>query len=106
MGHSFTRLGKVFLTEGCQMLGSTLGPLQYKSDKLQYSCRAAMRVARRGLSLLASDSGVTRKLRTILRDHLANAQNHLSNARRESDMLDLYNLNNLARKACCKNVSC
>ena len=59
-------------------------------------------VASRGLSLLASDSRVTRKLRAILRDHLANAQNHLSNARRESDMRDLYNLNNLARKVCCK----
>ena len=44
-------------------------------------------VARRGLSLLASDSRVTRKLREILRDHLANAQNHLLNARRESDTI-------------------
>ena len=35
-------------------------------------------VARRGLSLLASDSA------------------------RESDISDLYNLNNLARKVCCK----
>ena len=51
-----------------------------------------------------SDSRVTRKLRAILRDHLANAQNHLSNAQRESDMLDLYNLNNLARKVCCKKM--
>ena len=48
-------------------------------------------------------SGVTRKLRTILCDHLANAQYHLSIARRESDMRDLYNLNNLARKVCRKN---
>ena len=56
---------------------------------------------------LASDSRVTRKLRAILRDHLANAQNHLSNARCESDMPNLFNLNNLARKVCCKkNVSC
>ena len=53
-------------------------------------------VACRGLTLLASDSRVTRILHAILRDHLANAQNHLSNTR------DLYNLNNLARKVCCK----
>ena len=45
-------------------------------------------------------SRVTRKLRAILRGHLANAQFHLSNARCESDMRDLYNLNNLARKVC------
>ena len=41
-------------------------------------------VARRGLSLLARDSRVTRKLRATLHDHLVNAQNHLSkHARRE-----------------------
>ena len=61
-------------------------------------------VARMGLSLLASDSRVTHKLRATLPDHLANAQNHLSNARRESDMRDLYNLNNLALKVYCKKI--
>ena len=85
---------------------------------IQYSCRDALSVRafarcawlRVGDNLylrvtresVASDSRVTRKLRAILCDHLANAQNHLSNARRESDMRDLYNLNNLARKVCCK----
>ena len=62
---------------------------------IQYSCRDALSV--RALARcawlcigdylylrvthesLASDSRVTRKLRAILRDHLANAQNHLSN---------------------------
>ena len=66
---------------------------------IQYSCRDALSVCafahcawlRIGDYLylqvtcesLASDSRVTHKLRAILRDHLANAQNHLSNARRE-----------------------
>ena len=70
---------------------------------LQYSCRDALsvRAFARGC---ASDSRVARNIRAILRDHLANAQNHLSNARRVSDMRDLYNLNNLPGKVCCKKM--
>ena len=56
-------------------------------------------VARRGLSLLASDSRVTRE---SLANFAQSCAIILSNARRESDMRDLYNLNNLARKVCCK----
>ena len=60
-------------------------------------------VARRELSLLASDSQVTRKLCAILRGHLANAKKpFLKHARRESGMRDLLNLNNFARKVCFK----
>ena len=49
-------------------------------------------VARRGLSLLASDSRVTRKLRAILRDHLANAQNHLSNTRDVNQICAIFTI--------------
>ena len=103
----FTKiLKKAGITKTCPC---NVYPLEPHFDTVQLSrCFERTRicalrvVARRGLSLLASDSRVTRKLRAILSDHLANAQNHLSNARRESDMCDLYNLNNLARKVCCK----
>ena len=55
-------------------------------------------VARRGLFLLASHLRVTHEsLANFAQSCAIISQMHLSNARRESDMRDLYNLNNLAR---------
>ena len=58
-------------------------------------CICALRVvARRGLSLLVSDSQTSRNL---ARSSCKRAKPFVKHARRESDMPDLYNLNNLSR---------
>ena len=57
--------------------------------------------ARRGLSSLASDSQTSRNL---ARSSRKCAKPFVKHVQRESDMCHLYNLNNLARKVCCKKM--
>ena len=85
------------------------------SFDIQYSCRDALSVRafarcawlrvwdylylRVTRESLASHSQTSRNLARSSRKH---AKPFIKHARRESDMRDLYNLNNLARRVCCK----